>query len=161
MTLTTYNEELCKKLEPNVCTTKERFDVLARLRDAGIPTVVWLCLILPFINDTEENVAGSLNYCIEAKVRRIICFGVGMTLRQGNREYFYSRLDELFPGIKEKYIRLYGTQYILNSPNSPSLTDLFQRTCTRHGITYDSKKIFEYLNTFADKRTAKQLGLFG
>ena len=135
--------------------------MLLRLRDAGIPPVVWLCPILPFINDTEENLAGILEYCIEAKVTGIICFGMGMTLRQGNREYFYSRLDELFPGIKEKYIRLYGTQYILNSPNSPSLTDLFKRTCTRNGIMYDSKKIIEYLNTFEDKRTVKQLGLFG
>lgn len=160
MTLTTYDEELCKKLEPDVCTTKERFGVLLRLRDAGIPTVVWLCPILPFINDTEENIAEILEYCIQAEVRGIICFGMGMTLRQGNREYFYSQLDRLFPGIKEKYMRSYGTQYILNSPNSQSLMDLFQRTCVRHGIMHDSKKIFEYLNTFEDKRTVKQLGLF-
>lgn len=161
MTLTTYDEELCKKLEPDVCTTKERFGVLLRLRDAGIPTVVWLCPILPFINDTEENIAGILEYCIQAEVRGIICFGMGMTLRQGNREYFYSQLDRLFPGMKEKYMRSYGTQYILNSPNSQPLMDLFQRTCARHGIMYDSKKIFEYLNTFEDKRAVKQFGLFG
>ena len=161
MTLTTYDEELCKKLEPNVCTTKERFEVLLRLRDAGIPTVVWLCPILPFINDTKENVTGVLEYCVEAKVRGIICFGMGMTLRQGNREYFYSQLDRLFPGMKEKYIRAYGTQYILNSPNGNYLMGLFRRTCAKHGIMHDSKKIFEYLNTFEDKRAVNQLSLFG
>lgn len=77
MTLTTYDEELCKKLEPNVSTTRERFEVLKRLRNAGIPTVVWLCPVLPFINDNEENITGILEYCIEAKVYGIICFGIG------------------------------------------------------------------------------------
>lgn len=161
ITLTTYDEALCKKLEPNVCTTKERFEVLLRLRDAGIPTVVWLCPILPFINDTEENITGLLDYCIEAKVIGIICFGMGMTLREGSREYFYSQLDRLFPGLKEKYIRTYGTQYILDSPNSRPLMRLFRQTCARHGIMHDNKKIFEYLSAFEDKRAGEQLSLFG
>ena len=88
MTLTTYDEELCKVIEPNVCTTKERFKVLKQLKDKGIPTIVWLSPILPFINDTEENINGILDYCIEAGVKGIICFGMGVTLRDGNREYF-------------------------------------------------------------------------
>ena len=66
MTLTTYDEALCKKLEPHVSTTRERFEALCALRDAGIPTVVWLCPILPFINDTEENLRGILDYCVRA-----------------------------------------------------------------------------------------------
>lgn len=94
MTLTTYDEELCKKIEPNVSTTKERVEALKILRDAGIPTVVWLTPILPFINDTEENILEILNCCKEAKVFGIICFGMGLTLREGNREYYYSQLDE-------------------------------------------------------------------
>lgn len=89
MTLTTYDEALCRKLEPNVSTTRERFEALLRLREAGIPTVVWLCPILPFINDTEENLRGVLDYCVRAGVYGIICFGMGLTLREGNREYFY------------------------------------------------------------------------
>lgn len=107
MTLTTYDEDLCKKIEPNVSTTKERFEALKKLNEAGIPTIVWLCPILPFINDTEENIRGILEYCIEAKVYGVICFGMGLTLREGNREYFYSQLDRLFPHMKEKYIRTY------------------------------------------------------
>ena len=117
MTLTTYNEQLCRELEPNVSTTKERYEALKILHQEGIPTVVWLCPILPFINDTEENLYGILNYCIEAKVYGIINFGMGMTLRDGNREYFYKQLERLFPGLKEKYIACYGNQYILPSPN--------------------------------------------
>ncbi|MDL2216356.1 radical SAM protein [Desulfovibrio sp. OttesenSCG-928-M14] len=160
MTLTTYDEVLCKKLEPNVSTTKERFEVLLQLRDAGIPTVVWLCPILPFINDTEENIAGILKYCVEAEVRGIICFGMGMTLRDGSREYFYNQLDRLFPGMKERYIRSFGTQYVLSSPRGKCLMDLFQQKCTQYGIMHDYKMIFEYLNVFEDKQAVKQLGLF-
>ncbi len=104
MTLTTYDEDLCRKIEPNVSTTRERFEALKKLNEAGIPTIVWLCPILPFINDTEENIIGILEYCIEAKVYGVICFGMGLTLREGNREYFYNQLDRLFPHMKEKYI---------------------------------------------------------
>ena len=106
MTLTTYDEDLCRIVEPNVETTYERFRALEILRDNGIPTVVWLCPILPFINDTEENIRGILDYCVRAKVKGIINFDMGVTLRDGNREYFYKKLDEHFPGLKEKYIRM-------------------------------------------------------
>ncbi|MDC7286245.1 radical SAM protein [Blautia schinkii] len=160
MTLTTYDEDLCKKLEPNVSTTKERFEVLKELRNAGIPTVVWLCPILPFINDTEENITGILNYCIEAKVYGIICFDMGLTLREGNREYFYKKLDQHFPGMKEKYIQAYGNQYVLSSPRNSSLMRLFHQTCAENGIVHDNKEIFEYLNTFEEKQNNVQLSLF-
>lgn len=160
MTLTTYDEVLCKKIEPNVCTTKERFEVLKQLRDAGIPTIVWLCPILPFINDTEENITGILNYCIEAEVYGIVCFGMGLTLREGNREYFYRMLDLYFPRMKEKYMQTYGNQYEINSPNSSALMKLFHHKCKQHGIVHDNRKIFEYLNTFEEKQFNKQLSLF-
>lgn len=160
MTLTTYNEELCKKIEPNVCTTKERFEVLKQLRDAGIPTVVWLSPILPFINDTEENLMGILNYCIEAKVYGIICFGMGLTLREGNREYFYQQLDRLFPKMKERYIQTYGYQYVLNSPKNSRLMKLFHKICSESGTVHDNNQIFEYLNTFEEKQCHQQLSMF-
>ena len=72
MTLTTFDEDLCRILEPNVCTTARRAEVLNILRDEGIPTVVWLCPILPFINDSEENLRGILSCCFEARVKGII-----------------------------------------------------------------------------------------
>lgn len=160
MTLTTYDETLCKKIEPNVSTTKERFETLKQLCDAGIPTVVWLCPILPFINDTKENIEGILNYCIEAKVYGIICFGMGLTLRNGNREYFYKQLDILFPNIKEKYINTYGNEYVLNSPNNNMLMELFNQKCEQNGIIHNNNKIFEYLNSFELKQGNTQLSLF-
>ena len=160
MTLTTYDEELCKKIEPNVCTTKERVEALKKLHEAGIPTVVWLCPILPFINDTEENIRGILEYCIEAKVYGIICFGMGMTLREGNREYFYSQLDRLFPHMKEKYMRTYGTQYQINSLKNHKLMQLFHQVCEDNHIIHDNAKIFEYLSAFEEKNSPVQLNLF-
>lgn len=160
ITLTTYDEELCKKIEPNVCTTKERLHVLRELQKAGIPTVVWLCPILPFINDTEENIQGILRGCAEMGVRGVICFGMGLTLRDGNREYFYRQLDRLFPGLKEKYIKTYGMQYEINSPRNEELMKLFHEFCQEHGMLHDNGQIFEYLHTFEEKNSGVQLSLF-
>ena len=160
MTLTTCDEELCRKIEPNVSTTQERFEVLKKLRDAGIPAVVWLSPILPFINDTEENISGILDMCMEAKVYGIICFGMGLTLREGNREYFYEQLDRLFPGLKEKYIRTYGNQYIIESPISSHLMKIFYRKCSESGIVHDNEQNFKYLQTFEEKEESRQLSLW-
>jgi len=160
MTLTTYDEALCRKLEPNVSTTRERFEVLKRFRDEGIPTVVWLCPVLPYINDSRENISGILDYCAEAGVYGIICFGMGMTLREGNREYFYSKLDEHFPGMKERYIRSFGNSYELASPRGRELMGLFNSRCRQNKIVYGNKKIFEYLNAFEEKGGGAQLSLF-
>lgn len=160
MTLTTYNDELCKKIEPNVCTTKERFEVLKIMRDNGIPTVVWLCPILPYINDTEENINGILEMCREAKVYGIICFNMGLTLREGNREYFYKQLDKSFPGLKEIYIKNYRNQYIIDSPNNARLMKLFHNKCEASGIVHNNDKIFEYLHKFENKQDYRQLTLW-
>ena len=160
MTLTTYNEDLCKKIEPNVSTTRERFEALKKLRDAGIPTVVWLTPVLPFINDTEENISGIIDMCIEAKVYGIICFGMGLTLREGNREYFYEQLDRSFPHLKEKYIRIYGNQYMIDSPDSKFLMHLFHQKCEENGIVHNNDQIFNYLNEFEEKDAGKQLSFW-
>lgn len=160
MTLTTADEALCKLVEPNVSTTKQRFEALKILRDNNIPTVVWLCPVLPYINDTEDNIRRILDMCVEAKVRGIICFGMGLTLREGNREYFYRQLDKSFPGLKERYIREYGNQYVINSPKSAELMRLFHRTCEQNGIMHDNDLIFEYLNQFEEKNAPQQLSLW-
>lgn len=160
MTLTTYNDSLCKILEPNVAVTSERFAVLKKLRDAGIPTVVWLTPILPFINDTIENIEGILQYCIEAKVFGIICFGMGLTLRDGSREYFYKNLDAAFPGLKEKYIQRYGNNYSVISPHNARLMNLFHTRCKENGIEYTPDTIFSYLTAFEGQRKDAQPKLF-
>ncbi len=159
MTLTTYDEDLCRIVEPNVETTYERFRALEILRDNGIPTVVWLCPILPFINDTEENIRGILDYCVRAKVKGIINFDMGVTLRDGNREYFYKKLDEHFPGLKEKYIRMYGNSYQLSSPNIRQLNMIYKSECIKNGIMCDVNECFEYLNKYEDKYGGEQISL--
>ena len=160
MTLTTIDDALCKKIEPNVSTTSQRIAVLKTLRDAGIPTVVWLSPILPFINDTQENVRGIIDACAEAKVYAILCFGMGLTLREGNREYFYHQLDRHFPGLKEKYRETFGLQYAVTSPRNEELMKLFHNLCQAYGIVHSNGQIFEYLRTFEDKTGAEQLSLF-
>lgn len=160
MTMTTCDEELCRKIEPNVSTTRERFEVLKELRDAGIPAVVWLSPILPFINDTEENILGILDYCARAEVYGVICFGMGLTLRDGNREYFYRQLDKSFPGMKERYIQKYGGRYMAESPDSRKLMALYHETCRQNGMLHDNDQIFTYLNTFEQKHSGIQLSIF-
>ncbi len=158
MTLTTYDEALCRIVEPNVSTTRERFAALEILRDLGIPTVVWLTPILPFLNDTRENIEGILDYCIRAKVKGVICFGMGLTLREGDREYYYAALDRHFPGLKERYIHRYGNAYELPSDRSAELLTLFHDTCQKNGILHDPDECFRYLHEFPEPY--EQLSLF-
>jgi DNA repair photolyase len=147
-TFTTLDKDLCKLIEPNVSSTKERFEMLKIMNENGIRTVVWLCPILPFINDTVANIAGLLDYCVAAKVYGIINFGMGLTLREGNREYFYEQLDRNFAGLKEKYIKNFGNNYVLTSPNNKELMAIFNRVCCENNIESDAKKVFSFLSDF-------------
>ena len=152
ITLTTYDDELCSILEPNVCNTKRRIEILEEMQKRGIPTVVWMTPILPFINDTEENITKILNECVRTEVKGIINFGMGLTLRAGDREYFYSKLDEHFPGLKDRYIRTYGDAYEVPSPNSKELTRIFKKICKDNGMMSDPDECFRYLNDLPDKQ---------
>ena len=151
VTLTTWDDQLCGILEPNVCNTRRRVEVLEEMRKRGIPTVVWLTPILPFINDTEENVRAILEACAQVQVKGIICFDMGLTLREGDREYYYAALDRHFPGLKEKYIRTYGNAYELPSPDSAKLMNLFRSFCREHGILYRPDDCFSYMQEFPEK----------
>lgn len=157
MTITTADDELCSILEPNVCTTSRRVEVLKTLNENGISTVVWLCPILPYINDTEENINAILDYCIESNVYGILCFEMGLTLRKGNREYFYRKLDENFPGLKERYIEEFGNDYVLPSPNNSKLMSIFKKRTSQNGIVSDNEEIFEYLAQFPQKTVQSKL----
>jgi DNA repair photolyase len=161
MTLTTYDDDLCKILEPKVCTTKERCEVLQILRDNNIKTIVWLSPVLPFINDTVENLRGLLGYCVEAKVYGIICFGIGLTLREGDREYYYKKIDEHFPGLKQRYQRKYGNSYEVMSDNNNAQMKLFYYVCREHNIVCNNDDLFAYMHAFEEKKRAGQLDLFG
>ena len=157
MTLTTASDELCKIIEPNVCPTSRRVEVLETLNDNGIPTVVWLCPILPYINDTKENLNSILDSCIDANVRGIINMGMGLTLRDGNREYFYEKLDESFPGLRERYVREFANSYSIPSPDERNLRKIFLRRTSENGILNDVEDIFTYLRDFPSKTVQSKL----
>ena len=127
MTLTTYDDDLCRLLEPNVC-------------------------------NTEENISSILYECAKAGVRGIIDFGMGLTLREGSREYYYEALDRHFPGLKERYIRRYGNSYELPSPNAKELSILFQKICRENGMMSDPQECFNYMNELPERY--KQFSLF-
>jgi len=160
MTITTYDEALCTILEPHVCTTKRRVEVLRIMQEEGIPTIVWMTPILPFINDSQENIKGLLDVCIQAKVYGILCFNMGLTLRDGDRQYYYQQLDKHFPGLKERYINKYGNAYEIPSPNNQKLLQLLQTTCKNHGIICDTTALFTYMHTLKENESKEQLQLF-
>lgn len=160
MTLTTFDENLCRILEPHVCTTARRLEVLNILKTEGIPTIVWMAPILPFINDTEENIRSLLEECGKAGVYGIVTFGIGLTLRDGDRQYFYEKLDKHFPGMKERYIRTYGNAYELPVPGEKELMKLVRRECESAGMEWRTEALFEYMHRFEDKQEGEQLSLF-
>lgn len=158
MTLTTWDPELCKILEPGVCDTQRRVEVLREMQRRGIPTVVWLTPILPYLNDTEENIRPILEACAGDGVKGVVCFGMGLTLREGNREYFYAALDRHFPGLKERYIRDFGLAYEVPSPRNRELMAVFHRFCEEHGILHDPERCFSFLADFPGKYS--QMSMF-
>lgn len=158
MTLTVADDTLSKILEPNVCTTSRRYAVLKEFQKRGIPTVVWMTPLLPFLTDTEENFDALMAYCIDAGVKGIICFNIGMTLRDGNREYYYAALDRHFPGLRERYCDTYGNAYEILSPNSGRLMAKFHERCAARGILHTPEACFAYLRELPEEHT--QLSLF-
>lgn len=158
MTLTIADEELSKKLEPNVCNTKRRYEVLKEFQKRGIPAVVWMTPLLPWLTDTRENMEAILDYCIDAGVKGIICFDAGMTLREGDREYYYRALDRHFPGLSDRYRKKYGSDYNVASEQNAELMRLFHSTCERHGIMHQVDECFRYTAELPEKYA--QLSLF-
>ena len=158
MTLTVADDRLSRVLEPNVCTTSRRYEVLKAFQRQGIPTVVWMTPILPFLTDTEENVRRILDYCFDAGVRGVVCFGMGLTLRDGSREYYYEALDRHFPGLSDEYRRRYGNAYEVSSPNAAALWRLFHEECERHGVLHDPEECFRFIAELGEQND--QLSMF-
>ncbi len=157
VTITTADDELCKMIEPNVCPTSRRVEVLEKLKERNIPTVVWFCPILPYINDTEENVNRIMDCCIDADVKGVLNMGMGLSLRKGNREYFYRKLDEKFPGIKDKYIEEFGDSYFIHSSDNRKLRGILRKRCDEHGIMHNQDEIFSYIHEFPEKTVQSKL----
>ena len=160
VTLTTSDDFMAAKIEPRVSVTSKRIRILQECQKRGIPTVVWLGPLLPFLTDTKENVVALLAICHEAKVKGIVNFGFGVTLREGNREYFYRQLDRLFPGVKERYIKEFGNRYECISPENNQLMTLYHQLCEEYGILHHNREVFQYLQEFPQEEGPEQLALF-
>lgn len=152
MTITTADSTLCRKLEPNVSDSIRRFEALEKLSSAGIFCGVLMMPILPFINDTEENIIQILQNAKHSGAR-FVYPSMGMTLREGNREYYYEKLDELFPGTKQKYIQTYGNNYVCNSKKAKQLWNIFRENCERLGLMYNMNAITQsYKMGYGDRQ---------
>lgn len=128
MTITTSDDRLSKIIEPNSPTSTERFDAIRQLSEAGIYAGITLMPVLPYITDDPENLMSIVYKAKECGAKYILA-AIGMTLRDGQREYYYDELDKHFPGLKEKYVQLYGSQYSCSTPHSDNLWNKLQATC--------------------------------
>jgi DNA repair photolyase len=156
MTLTTIDDSLAKKIEPNVSLPSRRLETLKKMNEAGITTGVWMTPLLPFICDTEENIKRIISACHDVGVKFVIEFGIGTTMRKGSREYFYQKLDEQFPGLKHKYIKTYQDQYICNSPQHEYLRKKLIENCELYGILYKKEDI----DALMKLKSYQQLSMF-
>ncbi len=158
MSLTNADDDLSRIIEPNVCPTSRRYEVLKEFQKRGIPTVVWLTPLLPFLTDTDENFNRLMEYCLDAGVKGIVCLKIGMTLREGDREYYYRALDRHFPGLSRQYMIKYGNAYDVVSDNSERLMRRFHEVCEKYGIIHDPERCFAYTAEFPEKY--EQLSFF-
>lgn len=156
ITITAYDDELCKIIEPRVAPSSKRFEAIQELTAAGIFTGVLMMPILPFITDNEENIKSIVIKAAESGAR-FIYPAIGMTLRANQREWYFEKLDAYFPGIKEKYIQHYGQEYKCKSIDFPKLRELFVSECEKHGLLY---KMPDIIKASKGNHEVEQLSLF-
>lgn len=156
ITITTADDDLCKKIEPNVAVTSKRFEAVRKLSQEGIFTGILLMPILPFINDTEENIINIVRLAKENGAK-FIYPAFGVTLRSNQRDYFFNMLDKSFPGVKDKYIKSFGNEYRCSSPNARNLYKVFTNECRRLGLLYNMEDI---IYGYKREYNNEQLSLF-
>ncbi|GAA0071911.1 radical SAM protein [Clostridium sardiniense] len=159
ITITTYDDKLAKSIERNVSSTTERFDAIKKLTDNGIYTGILLMPILPFINDNKENIINIVRKAHECGAKFIFAFGMGVTLRQNQREYYYKKLKDIFKDedLSKKYIDTYGDRYEYTSINSKELWKVFKIECEKYGILYNMEDI---IKDYKSKYEEVQISLF-
>lgn len=133
LTITAADDKLAKQIEPNAPPSSKRFKAIKKLSDEGIYTGIVLTPVLPFITDSKENIEEIILKGKEAGAKYILCWA-GMTMRDGQREYFYNELEKRFPGLKEKYAGLYGSKYSCPAPRHNELYETYLSVCSREGI---------------------------
>jgi len=132
-TITTADDDLSRKVEPGAPVSSRRFAALQRVSLGGILTGLTLMPVLPFIEDTEDNIQRIVTLAAENGASYILP-AFGMTLRDRQRAYFYAKLDHLFPGLRLRYEKAFGWQYSAKAQNAPRLVQVFNELCTQKGI---------------------------
>ena len=155
LTITCAEDELCRRIEPHVAVSSQRFDAVAKLSAAGVYTGVWLNPVLPFLTDDWDNIRRILHRTSEAGGQFVVCF-FGMTLRTGNREYYFNALERDFPGVRDQYLRTFGNSYECPSPEAERLWPLFCKECEKLGLAWR----FSDVNARMMRTQAQQLSLF-
>lgn len=140
ITITTADDELCKKIERNVAVSSERFQAIKELSNQGIYCGILFMPLLPFINDTIDNVLATVQLA-HASGAKFIYPTFGLTLRSNQRVYYYQKLEETFPHLKTKYLRNYSGEYFCASPRLKELSSAFVKECTRLGLAYKMSDI--------------------
>ena len=156
ITVTAYEDELCKIIEPRVAPSSERFKAIKALTDAGIFTGILMMPVLPFIGDNEDNIRGIVREAAKMGVR-FIYPAIGMTLRENQREWYFTQLDKYFPGTKEKYIQQYGNQYECRSIHLKELRQVLIKECEKYGILY---RMTDIIKASRKSHEVEQLSLF-
>lgn len=153
MTITTYDDNLCKKIEPSVCESSRRFEAIRKLSDNGIYVGVLLMPILPFINDSEENIKNIIKKAYESNVKFVFSYGLGVTLRQNQRQYYFDQLNKLFPGnnLPQRYINTYKESYINPASNNKKLWRVFKEECEKYNLLYKMEDIIKDYKTNYEK----------
>ena len=156
--ITTIDDDLARKIEPGAPPSSARFAAMRTLADNGILTGLTMMPILPFIEDTIENVTGLVDMAHDAGASYILPW-FGMSLRTGSRDYYYDKLDQLFPGVKKKYIHQFGGRYECNAPNWRELDQVFQKLVYKYKIV-TQMPVFSPEEISKAERKRKQLELF-
>lgn len=159
MTITTFDDELCKKIERKVCTSNKRFKAIKKLSDNNIYTGILLMPLLPFINDNEENIKNIIKKAYECGAKFVFSYGLGVTLRTNQREYYFEQLRKIFPqqNLHEIYMNTFGEVYENPSQNVNYLWKVFKEECEKYNILY---KMEDIIDDYKSKYERSQISWF-
>ena len=142
LTITTVDEDLAAKVEPRAPSPARRLAAVRSLAQAGLFCGVLLMPVLPFLEDRPEQVLSVVDRSADAGAK-FIYSGFGVTMRQGQREYFLRELDRAFPGehLSRRYLARYGDRYRCPSPRARELWEVFAARCRERGLLYQMPHI--------------------
>ena len=140
LTITTTDDTLAAKLEPHAPPPSQRLEALEKLSRAGVFAGVLLMPVLPFVEDSSKNVLSVVDRAAQAGARFVYA-AFGVTMRDGQRDFFLNGLDRAFPGMGERYRKRYGSRYYCSSPSAKELWALFSARCRELGMLYEMRHI--------------------